>query len=206
MKRKFGIFMMIMGTALITAALALFLHNRQEQDQAAQAVEDLMPQLVEAILEQKQATVPGETAGTEPQVQEMTVVEINGYSYIGFVGIPSLGLELPVMADWSYPKLQVSPCRFTGSIYTQDLVVMAHNYPKHFGNLKDLRAGDTVTFTDMDGQTLYYEVKALDILDRNAVEDMIAGEFDLTLFTCTYGGQSRIAVRCDRTGSTSSTE
>ena len=30
------------------------------------------------------------------------------------------------------------------------------------------------------------------------VEDMITGDWDLTLFTCTPGGQLRIAVRCLR--------
>ena len=27
---------------------------------------------------------------------------------------------------------------------------------------------------------------------------MTAGDFDLTLFTCTYGGKSRVTLRCDR--------
>ena len=39
---------------------------------------------------------------------------------------------------------------------------------------------------------------AVDILDHTAVEDMISGEYDLTLFTCTYGGENRVTVRCDR--------
>jgi hypothetical protein len=29
---------------------------------------------------------------------------------------------------------------------------------------------------------------------------MSASGYDLTLFTCTYGGAARIAVRCDRSG------
>ena len=39
---------------------------------------------------------------------------------------------------------------------------------------------------------------ALEILQPTAVEEMTAGEFDLTLFTCTYGGKSRVTVRYDR--------
>ena len=77
-------------------------------------------------------------------------------------------------------------------------MIMAHNYPKHFGKLQDMRAGDTVTFTDMDGVMVEYQVMALDILAATAVEDMTSGDYDLTLFTCTYGGESRVAVRCDR--------
>ena len=36
------------------------------------------------------------------------------------------------------------------------------------------------------------------ILGATAVEDMTAGEYDLTLYTCTYGGENRVALRCDR--------
>ena len=48
----------------------------------------------------------------------------------------------------------------------------------------------------MDGNTFYYEVMYVEILDNNAVEEMSAGQWDLTLFTCTYGGATRITVRC----------
>ena len=53
----------------------------------------------------------------------------------------------------------------------------------------------------MDGVVTNYEVVGLDVLVPTAVEEMTAGDFDLTLFTCTYGGQSRVAVYCDRAGS-----
>jgi sortase A len=41
-------------------------------------------------------------------------------------------------------------------------------------------------------------VAALDILESTAVETMTAGEFDLTLFTCTYDGKSRVTVYCNK--------
>lgn len=199
MKSKFGIFLMVVGTLLVAAALALVLFNTREQVRAEEAVNELMPLLVEAINERQ------ETAQTEPTVanpavddREMTVVKVNGYDCIGFVAIPALELELPVISEWSYSRLKVSPCRFTGTTYANNLVVMAHNYPRHFGKLSELSVGDTVTFTDMDGVQITYEVVALDILDPTAVEEMIAGDYDLTLFTCTYGGKTRVTVRCDR--------
>lgn len=190
---------MVVGTLLVAAALALVLFNTREQVQAEEAVNELMPLLVEAINERQ------ETAQTEPTVanpavddREMTVVKVKGYDCIGFVAIPALELELPVISEWSYSRLKVSPCRFTGTTYANNLVVMAHNYPRHFGKLSELSVGDTVTFTDMDGVQITYEVVALDILDPTAVEEMIAGDYDLTLFTCTYGGKTRVTVRCDR--------
>lgn len=183
---------------LIAAALGLFLHNRSRQQQAAEFVKAVIPQVVEAIQERRSGTETPEETQVPLAAQEMPVVEIDGQSYIGFVSIPALGLELPIMADWSYEKLQTAPCRYTGDMYTDDLVIMAHNYEKHFGKLDDLRAGDIITVTDMDAVMVDYEVIALDVLAPEAIEEMTAGEYDLTLFTCTYGGKSRVTLRCDR--------
>lgn len=225
MKAKFGAFLMVLGLLLVLASGALFVYNYREQSAAEQSVEVLMPQLVEAI--QNRQTEPTDPLPTdplpdssqpqepadplptvpeqqipvippEPEVKELPVVEIDGYGYIGFLTVPSLELELPVMADWSYPQLKKSPCRYVGSTYTDDLVVMAHNYNRHFGRIDELHPGDTVAFTDMDGNTTFYAVVALDVLQPSAVEEMQSGEYDLTLFTCTYGGRTRVTVRCDR--------
>lgn len=206
MKTKIGAVLILLGTGLVATALVLYLRNAQEQTRAAQTVAELMPQLVDVILDNKQEAVTAQSQSqsqSQPQPveqhREMTKVQIDGHDYIGFLGIPALELELPVMADWSYPKLQIAPCLFSGSIFTGDIVIMAHNYEKHFGGLSKLHSGDIVSFTDGDGMTLYYEVVALDVLLPDAVEEMTSGEYDLTLFTCTYGGKSRVTVRCDRT-------
>lgn len=186
---------MALGTAMVTGALSLFLWNQREARRAAAASEEILPQLIEQI----------EPAGTAPVLEEapllrdMTAVEIDGYEYIGFLSIPALGLELPVMSEWDYTRLKIAPCRYAGSVFTGGLVIAAHNYVRHFGSLKTLSAGDAVYFTDMDGSVFTYEVSALEILSPTAIEEMTAGGYDLTLFTCTYGGQSRITVRCDRT-------
>ena len=87
--------------------------------------------------------------------------------------------------------LQIAPCRYYGSIGGEDLVLMAHNYASHFGRIDELRPGDTVCFTDMDGISTWYQVTVRDLLPPTAVEEMTSGGSDLTLFTCTYGGRTR---------------
>ena len=133
-----------------------------------------------------------------PSAFEMTRVEIGGYDYIGYLSIPALELELPIMADWDYGQLQIAPCRYHGSVNGRDLVLMAHNYNSHFGRISQLELLDELTFTNMDGKEITYQVVGKDILDPTAVEEMTSGDFDLTLFTCTYGGGSRITVYCER--------
>ena len=127
---------------------------------------------------------------------EMPTREIDGQTYIGMVEVPALELSLPVISEWTYPRLKKAPCRYVGSVYSKDMVICGHNYDRHFGRLKDLAVGDEVRFTDMDGNVFFYSVCGTEQLGKYAVEDMLAGEWDLTLFTCTKGGRMRVTVRC----------
>ena len=101
------------------------------------------------------------------------------------------------MSSWSYPQLKIAPCRYYGSVKTRDLVIAAHNYSRHFGNIKNLSAGDQVYFIDVEGVISSYEVAEVDTLNPTDVENMTSSGYALTLFTCTYGGQSRVTVRCN---------
>ena len=205
-KRNFGVIFIVLGLICLGAAFWLLMQNRAEEENAALAVRQAAPQLVEALDQRREelanapvSTLPLFIQNQEPDPnREMPTTTIDGHEYVGYLVIPALELELPIMSGWSYPKLRIAPCRYSGSLYLDNLVLMAHNYKRHFGGIKDLRPGDQIFFTDLDGETVEYEVIALDVLQPSAIEDMTAGEFDLTLFTCTYGGKSRVTVRCDR--------
>lgn len=197
---------MILGAVLILVALALFFCNRHEEEMAAEQVDELMPLLMEVIENEQQSStepsIPDQPMGTpveylDPSALIMKEVKINGYPYIGYLSIPTLELNLPVMSDWTYNRLKIAPCRYHGSVRGENLVIMAHNFARHFGKISELTEGDQVIFTDMDGVITIYQVVAQDVLDPYAVEEMTAGEFDLTLFTCTYGGKSRMTIYCD---------
>ncbi len=125
-------------------------------------------------------------------------VPFQGYNFMGYLNIPELSLNLPVMSDWNYDKLNVSPCRYSGSVLTSDLVIAAHNYSSHFGNIYQLKKGDKVSFTDMTGDTYKYEVSYIDTLKPVEVNKMTSGECALSLFTCDWTGTARVTVRCDR--------
>jgi sortase A len=210
MKNKTGIFCMILGAVLVLGAAALAFRNQKEDDTAQKAVVEIVPQLVQQIQDNTRAENVDPEVEVLPELElqkpvellteedkKMTEVEINGNLYIGYLSIPALNLELPIMSTWSYPQLQIAPCRYHGSIRGEDLVLMAHNYKSHFGTISNLTLGDEVIFTDMDGKVTRYVVVGKDVLDPSAVEVMTAGEYDLTLFTCTYGGASRVTVYCD---------
>ena len=127
---------------------------------------------------------------------EMPEQEIDGMGYIATLEIPKLNVELPVASQWRESTARTAPCRYMGSAYTKDLILCAHNYKSHFGNLPDLSAGDEIFLTDMEGNRFEYLVEDFEIMDGTAIEQMQQGDWDLTLFTCTVGGRSRFAVRC----------
>ena len=70
------------------------------------------------------------------------------------------------------------------------------NYQSHFGRLKELLPGDLVQFTDVDGNVFSCSVVETEILEKTDVEELESGDWDLTLFTCTIGGKTRVTVRC----------
>lgn len=201
MRRKVGVAFVFLGVLLLCGALCLYLNNNNEEVQAQVSSQAVLPQVMKQIPQEPEEEVLIERLTPveylPPEAFEMTEVEIDGYSYIGYISIPVLGIELPVMSDWDYARLKIAPCRYTGSINGEDLVLLAHNYLIHFGTISKLQMGDTVMFTDMDGVVTTYEVVGRDILPPTAVEEMTSGDFDLTLFTCTYGGENRVTVYCD---------
>ncbi len=186
MRRRLGTIFIVLGTVCLLAALSLWTYNMWDAWRAGQAVNDIQIELEEEE-DRLQNTFPRED---DPSVF------IDGYEYIGTLSVPGFGLALPVISEWSYPGLRVAPCRYTGSAQTKDLVICGHNYERHFGHMRDLDPGDTVTFTDLLGHVYTYEVEEVLILQPTDVEKMITGDWDLTLFTCTIGGQARVTVRC----------
>lgn len=184
----------IIGLLLIAAALCLVIYNAFTQYNAGRTAEDILAQLFDGSDES------GELFDylVNPYM-DMPEKEINGYMYIGVLEIPSLNLTLPVMSQWDYNRLQIAPCRYTGSVYLNDMIICAHNYSTHFGQIKNLSIGDQVIFTDMAGNIFNYKVSDMSILQPTAVEDMTSGDWDLTMFTCTIGGATRVTVRCQRT-------
>lgn len=191
------------GLLLIAAALALAAYNvidaQRAARSAAQALEALSQTTAASAAEPEDASADDAPAYLADPEMPMPTVSFDGNDYIGRVDIPSLGLSLPVISEWSYPRLKIAPCRYTGSAYLDNLIIAAHNYSSHFGNLNRLNTGDTVTFTDVDGNQFTYAVSLIEDLPGTAIEEMQAGEWDLTLFTCTLGGRSRVTVRCERT-------
>ena len=188
-RRKLGLALIVAGTALLVGALSLFAWTRWDEARANSSVAEVMEELEPLV-----GSVEQEDDDPLPRVL------VGENYYIGYLEIPALNLQLPVMTTWSYEQLEVVPCRYYGSVETGNLVIAGYDYSGHFGRIDELEPGDTVTFVAMDGTEYDYEVVELNVLLDTAVDEMTSGDYALTLFTCASGSSSSVAVRCDAVG------
>ena len=188
------------GLLILLAAALLTLWNVREGDRAAQAAETARNSVEQAVAVETAQTAPPEEVEISPPdpARSMPTVEADGNLYIGTLEIPGLGLNLPVLNEWSDTLLKIAPCRYVGSAYLDNMVIAGHNYRRHFGGLHSLQVGDCVFFTDAEGLRLSYTVGLVEKLSGTAVEEMITDKWDMTLFTCTASGLERVAIRCQR--------
>ena len=213
-RRRSGALLMWLGGALMVAALGLAVYNAWDEYRAGAAARAVVVELAAVTApEVESALPPGVCPADSPVVEqepqeepipdyiaypekEMPLVTVGGYDCLGIVEIPALERTLPVLEACTDSSLKYAPGCYAGSVYEHTMVIAGHNYTSHFGKLSALKPGDTVYFTDGDGNRFEYAVADLEKLEPTDIDGMTTGDWDLTLFTCTYGNRHRLAVRC----------
>ncbi len=184
-KRNKGILLIIIGCVLLSVAGGWYAYNIIEDRNAGKQSAEILNKF----------EIISNSAGAD---EKDPVIVVENDTFCGKITVEKLGIELPVYNEWNYTRLKKAPCRYTGTISTDDIIIAAHNFKNHFGTLNKLEIDDEITFTDACGTIHYYKVCQLTTLDGTAVTDMRSGGWDLTLFTCTKGGEQRVTVRCER--------
>lgn len=210
-KQKVGNILMSIGAILIIGAMALFAYNEYSDIKAGNEAENVVLLISKEIATKtnhgSDIKIPDyevsreEVSSSEEEIiPDMPVIEVDGHYYIGTISVPELSIELPVMDEWrdNYDDLKISPVRYSGSVYTNDMVIAGHNYRSHFNPLHNASVGMEVIFTDAYGTVYVYEIVELETIEPTDINGMIIFDSDLTLFTCTYGGAARHTVRCMR--------
>lgn len=196
----------VTGAMLLIAALFLVLHNLHEDEKSGEAAGIILTELQQEIAArptEPEPTIPVNDLYAEYETQPSIVstdpsLELDGSVYVGIISIPELDVELPVMQNWSYPNLKTAPCVYSGAAASGDLIIAAHNYKSHFGQISSLYSGSLIRFTDISGRVYEYEVVQTDTVGGYDAPSMRNGggtDWNLTLFTCTLSGRSRVSVR-----------
>ena len=214
MKNRKGTVLIVIGLLLMVAALSLVLYNVWDNYRAGTDSDSVLERLIPQIGgdpvppggrwtgDRKDADGGRISEYEYPDYElnpdmDMPVKNVDGTDFIGVISIPSIGRELPVSAECDLDKLRIAPCRYSGSVYLNNMVICAHNYVVQFGPIGNLRYGDEVVFTDVDGNEFRYRVAQVETLRPGEVERMVKSEWDLTLFTCTLFRTTRLTVRCE---------
>ena len=206
MRNKLKKLLMISGSMMILASLMLFLYNIHQDKQAYRVSQETVSELQSMIPAVDTAETGKNSSGTEVSLltqpaekeEHIQLIEINGRLYCGYISIPSLELELPVLNETDSSGLETSPCRYSGNANTNDLIIAAHNYSSHFGRISTLESGSEMFFTDCEGKIYRYITQSAESIKGTDTSNMSAGakeQWQLTLFTCDLSGRNRITIR-----------
>lgn len=192
-KLKPRMFLPFVGVLSILSSIGVMSYNHWD-DYRAEQIAALTTQMLYDQLQTESIIEEYEETYIEDDIQ---LIEIEGEFYIGILNIPSLELELPINNEWSEKKLTESACRYSGD-FSNSMVICAHNYKTHFGRISNLQIGDKLSITDAKGEEHWYVVETSIILKGTDTDVMVNNPYDLTLFTCTLDGLSRLTVRCSK--------
>ena len=215
---KIGKIFVILGVFMLISAMLLCVYNFRESNiayensqTALSGLKNIIPEIppetyseyLQKIQENSKRDVLAESEARQKEkaiengTYEMPSVELDGKYYCGYLTLESLSLELPVLNEWSYANLNIAPCRYEGAPESHNFIIAAHNFNSHFGMIKNLSDGDDIIFTNCDGEKFHYVVSYIEYIDGYGVEQMSENNstWDMTLFTCTLNGQSRVTVR-----------
>lgn len=162
------------------------------------------------VIEQKeeQEEIEVEVVEEDPIVQEepktVTYTASNGKQYetIATLNIPSLGIKYPILSTTSESLLKVALNKYWGGNPNEpgNLCILGHNYEntKFFSKLPNIKMGDIVQITDLEGKTLDYTVYETDIIDpydNSCTSQLTDGHTEITLITCYNKGAQRFIAK-----------
>lgn len=191
MKNRISRILSCIGIVLVICSISLCAYNVYDSFQSYFVSKQKMNEY--HIVKTSVGSIPDYVLNPD---MDMPEVDVDGMSCVGTLEIPSLDLNLCVTSTFSDENMKQLPCRYYGSIYKSNMVIIAHNYWFHFGRLNTLKSGDEIIFTDASGNCFKYSVAAMDVVGPESVAEVTNDKWPLTLVTCTLDSQNRIVVRC----------
>ena len=139
------------------------------------------------------------------QHEEMTEpIKFDNNSVIGIINIPKTELEYPILDTTTKDNMKTSITRFSGGNVNEigNLALAGHNNydGTMFGRNDELVAGDKIYLTDLQKNTVEYEIKSIFVTDPNDVSILETKEEEtreVTLITCENGNKARLIIKAE---------
>ena len=196
MKSKTGIILMLAGGAAIIFSLIIIAENIRLDSQGKKNSENVL-NILESEISSYSEDENNITYTDGNGLKRSKTISVDNNYYSGIIDIPEIGIKLPVMSEWNYDNLNISPCLFYNDEKNNRKIIAGHNYSSHFGKLKQLKQGDYIIFTNAENKSVIYKVLQTEILGSTDTDKILGGDdWNLALFTCSLSGYERVTVRC----------
>ena len=164
----------ILGICLVFTATVLLIlwqwsiyASERQAENYVNTINTLIPQAQGAVLQERQDNT-------------MPCLSISGVDFVGIIELPQYNSVMPICNDWKNPAKY--PCRFSGSLYDGTLQIGATSQKGQFDFYRKISVGDTLNFTDTEGNRYTYSVTDLKYSKNADKSTLQSKEAQLTIF------------------------
>lgn len=190
-------FLTVLGAVLIIVSIVFCLQNFIFQDKysenalkIAQKIDTLLPDYKDTF---------------KPDISNklMPTIEVDGIDFVGKICIYGIAenkqnyIELPVKAQWDKKSIKNYPCRFSGSIYSGNLIIGGSDTKGQFQFIKNLTIGDNIFITDTVSNRFCFVVSDIFVSKNVSNEYLNSKKFDLLLFSKNNFGFNYNIILCN---------
>lgn len=138
---------------------------------------------------------PQSAVPEERQNNTMPVLSVAGTDFVGVIEMPRYSSVLPVCANWGHASKY--PSLFSGSIYNRTLQIGATSQKGQYDFYREISVGDTVLFTDVEGNRYTYVITSLRYVQHADQTALNSKESALTLFVKNIYDFEYLIISCD---------
>lgn len=153
-----------------------------------------------AVVAQIESINTDKSQSNEENKQEL--IKVDGYDVEGIIEIPKINIKYPIVSKTSDEAMKVAITKFWGTNINDigNYTMAGHNYKNGtmFGKTKYLEIGDKIKMTDLNLNTVEYEIfkiYTIDPDDVTCIESVDPNTREITLITCTNGHKNRLVTK-----------